>query len=242
MGQYYQYFNRDREEFVQLPGGMKDIERVTNPLPMGIVGYLLFEGPCDGGRFTGMAAERIDDDDPRIDEYIDREHAQNADRDRTSVYYDDDADEWDRAQIARSVGAGEAISDIFEYAGRWAGDAVSLTGDYADNDLYDKQYGRVVAQRPDGSMTSWEGGHPNYAEPGNRTLGGGRSTRIHRREAEPGETIENRGDGDAEFVEFVRYESGEWTDITDGVITEFIEFVGEEWVEDKWGGERLLED
>jgi len=58
MGQYFQLRNVSRTESVELPGPMKAIERVTNPAAMGLIGYLLFEGPIDGtgvGR-TGLPA------------------------------------------------------------------------------------------------------------------------------------------------------------------------------------------
>lgn len=242
MGQYYQLFNRDRQEFVALPGMMKDIERVTDAVAMGIVGYLLFEGPCDGGRFTSMAGDRIDADDPRIDEYIDREKTNTINTDRTSVYYDEETGEWDRDRIARVVGAGDSIAETFEYAGRWHGDAVSLTGDYAESGLYDEQYGRVVAQLPDGSMTAWSGRHPNRETPEESDLHG-TVIRDHREDAETGDSIRvpTSADADAQFAEFARYEAPEWTDITDGVLEEFIEFVGEEWLEQYRTGEKILE-
>ncbi len=241
MGQYYHYFNRTKEEFVVLPGMMKDIERVTDAVAMGIVGYLLFEGPCDGGRFTGMAGDRIDLDDPRIDEYIDREKTNTINTDRTSVYYDEETGEWERKRIARVIGAGEPIADTFEYAGRWHADAVSLTGDYAESGLYDKQYGRVVVQLPSGAMTSWNGSHPNRQTPEESEMHG-TVIRDHREQAEPGDSVRvpSNVDADAQFAEFARYEEPEWTDITDGVLEEFIEFVGQEWLEQYRTGEKIL--
>lgn len=141
MGQYFQLVNLDRMEIAQLPGLMKAVERVTDVRAMGLVGYLLLQGPQDGTMFVGINAD-VDDIGP--------EELENIAPDR------------DPQSAVRIIESKKDIGEANEYAGRWAGDRVALVGDYDESGLY----------------------------------------------------------GDSSL-----------TDITDGLVAEFTEFVGEEWWE-----------
>lgn len=141
MGQYFVALNLDRDE--QLGFGMlKLVERLSNRVWTAALAYLLFEGPQDGTVLTNVSDEElieaeithaqelerhISDDVPNPDTYLDR-------------YYDADTDEErERAiRLALSVAKSyETIDEANEYAGRWAGDRITIVGDYADSGLYD---------------------------------------------------------------------------------------------------------
>ena len=232
MGQYFQLVNEDRKEMAQLPGGMKAVERVSNTVAMGLLGYLLLDGPQDGTSFSYRNNDPDDVDKDDVEAWIDRETASEVESDRESVYRADDGS-WDRAKIRRVVAAGYEISEANEFAGRWAGDRVRLVGDYAENDLYSAPEGRIVAQLNSGEMVSWEGWHPSRVEPAGRSPAGGQSIRHFDEDAEPGDTIQipSTVESDEQFAEFVRYESNEWTILGEELHREFAEFMGQEWLE-----------
>lgn len=279
MSQYFLLFNEDKKEYVSLPGMAQPISRLTNSIAMGMVGFLLLDGPQDGTNFSSFNADDISDE--AIDAFIRKEKASEHNTYRryvterpgyidnqferkhgyepsvnddvfkrfcskkaNSTYRNDDAS-WNRDKVARIVASGQAIAEANEYAGRWAGDSVSLTGDYAESDLYNDRYGRVVARESSGALVSWRADHPRHVEQlGTSPSGVGTRYRDHQRDAEPGETIKARSsaDTDEEIVEFVRYEPNEWTDITDGVLEEFQAFVGPEWLEENDASEILSPD
>ena len=275
MGQYFQYFNLDMKEYVDLPGGMKAIERVSNPVAMGVVGYLLLQGPQDGTKFLYDA----DPEDERLQEGINERMEREADlevdsatdpkrweryferatsnaelgdtrddvkRDAAemmagscrSVYRDRETYEWDRKSIARTVAAGFDIDEFNIYAGRWAGDRVALIGDYDDSGTYSERYGTIVAEDSNGEEIEWTGGHPRKVIPcweGTDCCDDpGQYVSHHVREdAQMGDWVRapSRDDVDDDFVQFIRYIEGDWTNITEHVTAEFAEFVGEEWLE-----------
>lgn len=237
MGQYVKLVNVDREEFVNLPGPMKAIERMTNPIAMGMLGFLLLEGPQDGTVFPTRTSGSLVTE-AEIDDYIDTERERHADSDHDSVYQNDDGS-WQRDSIERTLAASNDIDEANDYAGRWAGDDVRLVGDYAENGLYSAMYGTIVGE-VDGQEYTWTGPHPDRlvpCRPGNDCCDNPGHCHSHHpmddSEAEPGDMIRapSRSDVDADFAEFVAYQTNEWTNITDGLATEFAEFVGEDWME-----------
>lgn len=245
MGQYFKLVNPDREEYVDLPGPMKAIERLTNPIATAALGFLLLEGPQDGTAFLANA----DPDDPQLQDGISdvkaREGESERKRDRKSVYRKRDpetrdrTDEWDEHKIARVAASDLAIDEANDYAGRWAGDDVRLVGDYADNNLYGAMYGTVVAETDDGETVEYDGSHPNREVPCRAGTDccdtPGRAEAHHYREdAEPGDSIGLRSaDCEADFGTFLRYEKNGWADITEGLMAELEGFVGESFFEDR---------
>lgn len=241
MGQYFQVRNLSRKESVKLPGGMKAVERVTDIAAMGPIGYLLLEGPIDGTSFARtIEQEEIPDEDiqARIDQELAQlEEADYYDSKDDLVYYDEDADDWDYDSIVRVVAAGYQIDEFFEYAGSWAGDEITLVGDYADNDLYKEPRADAVVKTPDGTEHTLENwGRPRKVIPCGPDENC--TARLPGEDAEPGETMQlpSSLDVDDQFAEFVRMEDNEWTDITDGLLAEFAEFVGPEWLEEQTNG------
>jgi len=241
MGQYFQLRNVSRTESVELPGPMKAIERVTNPAAMGLIGYLLFEGPIDGtgvGR-TGLPAIDDTEFEQSIDAHIEREASRVAESEHReqSVYQNDDGS-WQRDKVRRVVAAGYDISEGTEYAGRWAGDDVRLVGDYADNDLYS-------APNPDWVYENRDTGEKftQYATASAPIKEASlRRTDIHHsvvdRDVENGDLcqVTHPETGDQVYAYRVRVCDNEWTDITDGLLEEFASFVGEEWLESNGSG------
>lgn len=277
MGQYFKLVNADRKEFVSLPGGMKLIERLTTPVAMGMVGFLLFEGPLDGT----VATYRVDPDDPRLeeaiesfrqreigyeleystdpecweryleraqtqarpyvtDEEIEAEAARQMFKWSRSSYRDRDVDdfelEWDEGAMSASAAAGFQLDEWFDYCGRWAGDDVRLVGDYAESDLYGASQEQWVYEYEGEEFTSYATVSapivPSSIE---------REDIEHTTESqdvEPGDLARVRHpDLDEKvYAHYVRVADQEWTDITDGLKREFVEIVGEEWVEDHCSG------
>lgn len=238
MGQYFKLVNSSRKEWVDLPGGMKAIERVSDAVPMGMIGYLLLDGPGDGTAFLRFA----DPDDPKLDEQksviVERELEHEASQlNYTSMYRDDDG-EWDESMIARTAAAHLELTELMEYAGRWAGDDVRLVGDYDDSGLYQDCKGTVVVEH-DGTEYEYGGDHPKKVTV--RDNGNVGHTRLN---AKPGDQVRVYGNDDleeqdVETATFVRHEEGEYTDITDGLIEEFTNFVGKDWIENH-GKESIL--
>jgi hypothetical protein len=129
MGQYFTLVNTDKNETVEPPGTMKAIERLTNKKAMGLIGYLVFQGPQDGTRFTAINSAPLEYDeavDALGEDYIGKrwENRYEEDPERTAH---------DAGRIAASH---KSIREANEYAGRWAGDGIALVGDYDDSGLY----------------------------------------------------------------------------------------------------------
>jgi len=140
---------------------------------------------------------------------------------------------WDRDKMQSAVAAGFHISDL-DYAGRWAGDPVQLVGDYAESELYDE------------AKTNWRYEHTETGEEfiSYATVAGpiipdsieadGAVHKVRAGPIEKGDLCQVRHPetGDEVYAHYMGEAESEWTDITDGVMDELVELVGEEWVED----------
>jgi len=137
MGQYFVAHNIDRDEQMGF-GMLKFVERLSNQAWTAALAYLMFEGPQDGTVLTG---KHLDDYLSLSDEKLtllassqygsqrrvdDLESAETKDERRRAV-----------ASIATIAEANKQISESNRYAGRWAGDRVTIVGDYAESGLYD---------------------------------------------------------------------------------------------------------
>lgn len=242
MGQYFKLVNPERKEFVDLPGGMKAIERVTNPIAMGMVGYLLLEGPCDGTAFTYRFG---DESDPLVNEainaWIEREIEYEKKQDYTSMCRDDNG-EWKMDDVRRIAVAGLNITHVCDYAGRWAGDDVRLVGDYADNDLYSDTNESWTYEYEGEQFTTYATSSapivPTSIE---------RDDIMHsteNRDVETGDLCHVRHPDTDErvYAHFVEVAESVWTNITEGLKQEFAQFVGEEWLENNGGAGILRPD
>lgn len=291
MGQYFKLVCPSRNEYVNLPGLMKAIERMTNPTAMGMIGYLLLEGPLDGTAFP----YQFDKEDPiaqeAIEKFIEREtelEEKNYERYLTGErdyvklmfeneygYTPDEDDEtfqemcrersrstyrkenlnWDREQMKAAALAGFEINEVFDYAGRWAGEDVRLVGDYAENDLYSDtnedwiyEYSRKhTARDPKKSvdLTQYTNGEQftAYATSSAPIVPESiaRADICHsteRRDVEKGDICEVKHPETNErvYAHFVEVAEMEWTNITDGLTDEFANFVGEDWLENNDSG------
>jgi hypothetical protein len=261
-GQYFKVVNESRNEYLEPPGLMKAIERVTDGTAMGLIGYLLLEGPMDG-----TVLYRAVDDEDRIEQAIEAYLEQEYEREReiffdldegqlqrrvdrrsepwmdeqdlaklraeqlaemaASIYRDDDFElDPDDRQLERVALSSDQISEALEYAGRWAGDEITMIGDYADRDLYHNADGILTYETPDGEIEEVKKPHPRREEPHE----GDMTARVYDELAEPGDTIRI----DNEFCTFIGYEEQEWTDITDGVCREFARLVGDERLQEQY--------
>lgn len=127
MGQYFEFVNIDKQEVLSPPGGLKAIERATDVRAAGMLVWLLVDGPLDGmGALLALAARDIELTLDEAEEVRNRtfEEMHHTDEER----FINDA--------RRIVAAGDHVTDRFDALGRWAGDRISLVGDYAENDLY----------------------------------------------------------------------------------------------------------
>lgn len=275
MGQYFKLINVDKQEFVSLPGMMKAIERVTNPVAMGMVGYLLFEGPLDGtGRLLGLACERKPDlveeaidakiereteiEEKRFQEYIEEQPNHIVDsferetdlsletlkdefdngeefeafckQESYSIYRKDNLN-WDREMLATSAMAVYEISEALDFAGRWAGDDIRFVGDYAENGLYDETTESWRYEYKGEEFVTYATAScpivPNSIE---------RDDIVHSirdREPEPGDMaqVKHPDTGERVYCHYLGVEPGVWDNITDGLTEEFVQFVGEDWIE-----------
>ena len=80
MSQYFMPVNADRKEYFSPPSAMNPVERLTDPIGMAMLGFLMLEGPQDGTRFSS----RTDPDDPQlqeaIEEFIEQEKEHEEER------------------------------------------------------------------------------------------------------------------------------------------------------------------
>lgn len=235
MGQYFQFVNVDRKETVHPPGGMKAIERLTSPVTMALLGYLLLDGPNDGTAFLRDA----DPDDPNLTEAIaelkERERQCEAERDTTSPYRNDDGS-WNEHDVASIAASYAHIADTHDYAGRWAGDDVRMVGDYAESGYYRMpQKGEVTAEYRTGETVTYVARYPSPV----RVDGDWTERRDTRLDGDPihGDIVRiptevaRESDHDDHYAYFRSFEPNDWTDITEGALEEFTDFVGEDWVE-----------
>lgn len=251
MGQYMKPVNVSKKEYFHPVGGMKAIERLTNPVAMGMVGFLLLEGPQDGTVFSGLS----DPDDPQLQDEIERlkERERAAEEEKEGYYnpYREDDGSWNEHRITRTAAAGFAIDEANEYAGRWAGDDVRLVGDYADVSMRDIASSSGSLGDPDDyadndlySTTNenwvyeYEGEEfVNYATASAPVVPSSieREDIVHSvrdEDVEPGDLchVDHPETGEKVYAHFVEVADSEWTNITDGLEEEFVEFVGEDWI------------
>jgi|APHM01.1.fsa_nt_gi hypothetical protein len=232
MGQYFKFVNPDREEFIQLPGGMKLIERITDPAAMAIVGFMLFEGPCDGTHL-GSLSDNLNIEpvelQQKVDEQIIEEKERTSDKDYTSIYYDEETTSWERDKLRRVVVAGYDIDEALDYCGRWAGDSIRLVGDYADNGLYGEARTKCRYRRADGSeFTGYSGTGPLV----NRSPGEfDGSFKLAHDEITHGDTVAITDPETNERIcaEYIGEATNQWTDITDPMLEEMHVVTGNSW-------------
>lgn len=140
MGQYFRAINLDKEESLDF-GMLKFVERLANPEWTAALAYLLFEGPQDGTVLpsNGYMPDEYQGISPATKPLFDNLHA--GIRDRIVEEYEAAETKDDRERVhRRAVNLAEAsksISERYQYAGRWAGDRITIVGDYADSGLYD---------------------------------------------------------------------------------------------------------
>lgn len=241
MGQYFKPVNVDRQEFVDLPGPKKATERITNVVAMGMFSYLFLEGPLDGTSF----AYGIDPDDPQFHNDIENrigELEQLEEGATTRSIYQNYDGSWNRYRIAISVAANREISDIQEYAGRWAGDRVYLVGDYSETGMYDQSRDKCRYRRRDTGEefeTTRQPTGPVIPEPLERDM---ITHTTEARDPVPGDLcyVIPPGEDDHVYATLLETGLGEWTNITPGLTEEFVDFVDESWVEQHTDVDRIM--
>jgi len=204
--------------------------------------------------FEEMITRETRREDEQFEKYMDerpnyiinkfeREHQQHPDeapeafkefcRDQSRSVYRKANLHWDRDKMHGTIAAGFQIDDL-EFAGRWAGDPVQLVGDYAESELYDES-------RTEWVYEDYETGEEfvNYATSSAPVIPDSihKDGMVHSIEDRPVEAgdlchLTHPETGDKVYAHFVREAETEWDDITDGVLDELVEFVGDEWVEE----------
>lgn len=134
MGQYFEFYNADRNESFRPPsGGLKAVETVTNPGCV-LLAYLVLEGPQDGTMFGSKNADPDALDLDALRAEVDAGTLPESVTRWIDRAEDDPEDRWAAARIAESH---RQIRERNEFAGRWAGDRISLVGDYSETGNYD---------------------------------------------------------------------------------------------------------
>lgn len=140
--------------------------------------------------------------------------------------------QWNRRKMATSAVSKLQIDEANEYAGRWAGDQVSLLGDYSEGTTYHQTKPDWLYETDDGEL------FVNYAT----TQAPITPSSIHDedlhhsiedRDVEPGDLAYVRHPIKDEKV-YAHYKDtidSKWTEITAGLREEFENFVGDEWLE-----------
>lgn len=266
MSQYFKLVNVSAQEYVSLPGALGARERITTPSGMGMIGFLLLDGPIDGTPLSDIASmdeDRVQDamrqfkrrekagERANFRQYMNQEveymlsmfareydstpesdpelYEEFCDDRAQSVYRNNDGT-WDEKKMFRSALAGFEISEFFEYAGRWAGDEVRLVGDYDDSDLYMESRPVVIVESENGEIIEKKG-LPTPIVPESRHRDDIEHSLLDRK-LEVGDMVHVKGDdGDRHYGVVEEIRETEWTNITDGLTDEFIDFVGEEWFE-----------
>lgn len=178
--------------------------------------YLLFDGPFDGTTLLHRVYDKDNETAQQlVEELIDREteREKTSDHDRRSVYRSDDGS-WNRDLLHRTaVQTGYTGDDAI--CGRWAGDDVRISGDYADDRYYFAEKGVIVAERDTGEIIEWLGSHPSPI--------GGRPDEM----ASRGDQIDcYQTEMDSpESVEFITHRDSEWADITESVFAEMARYM-----------------
>lgn len=234
MGQYFKYINRDKQEYFIGEGGAKPVERATDPIGTGMLAYLMFDGPQDGTRFSGLHNPYAPEFEGAMAEKMEEERERHRNAGRSSVYRNDDSS-WDKPKLARVIAAGRHINDDelgFRFAGRWAGDDVALVGDYEESGVYQETRDKWhVEYEGDRYTVDATGAAPIVPESLDRD---DIEHTVERREVEPGDLCEVYVDEMDErvYAEYIGEADTEWTNITEGLKRSFTHFVGQQWVDD----------
>lgn len=143
---------------------------------------------------------------------------------------------WDRGKLFRVAIANKHITELLDYAGRWAGEDVRLVGDYAENGLYSETNKQWIYEYEGEQFT-------NYATSACPVVPESidRDDIVHSvrdREPEPGDLARIKHpdkDDDYVYATFVGEAEQDWDDITEGLSEEFHEFVGDFFDDDEKG-------
>lgn len=155
-----------------------------------------------------------------------------------STYHNEDGS-WRRADLLRVIVAGFDITEVADYAGRWAGDEVRIVGDYDESGLYQESRPSMTIDVMDRDLTVTVDHlrSPVVEDSWNRP---GIVCSHHNKALEVGDYTTVRS-GDHENLESNTYgivtdiDHGGWDDITDGLLEEFESFVGSEWYDSQEG-------
>lgn len=243
MGQYFKLVNPDRKEYVTLPGPMKAIERLTNHHAMAAVGYLLLQGPQDGTAFTHMNADPDDWDYDRNERLAEKGEMMLLDKERW-----ENEPERTAYQAGRVYQSHKDIAEANDYAGRWAGDTPVLVGDYDDSGLYGATRPKAlveldgttyVVEYVEGPIVESSIKDPNNVHTAkNRDLETGDTVSVKATnlpdavlkqdsvEVVGGRQTDHRGEPRV-YAKFVEWDDGDWTNITEGLMVELDEFLGD---------------
>jgi len=115
MGQYFKVVNPVRKEYIEPLGGSKAIELCSGDTGK-LLAYLLLSGPQDGTAFIYRNAN------PEDVTQEDRGNERNQDLDGRPL--EDEV-------IAHLKEARKKIKRANKFAGRWAGECITVSGDYA---------------------------------------------------------------------------------------------------------------
>lgn len=138
MGQYFIAHNIDRNEFLGF-GMLKFVERLSNQAWTAALAYLLFEGPQDGTVLTRMHHDDyLSLSDEELLDYADDLYSPDLHKKKLKNAETKEQREDAIMSIAALTEANKTISVANRYAGRWAGDRVTIVGDYADSKRYHK--------------------------------------------------------------------------------------------------------
>ncbi len=146
MSQYFEFVNTDREEVIVPPDGIGLNNILNDKSGSDLLAWVLLDGPADGTGLNSVPLSALPD------EAIAEKQADIQDRCddlEESPYHDGEA--WIEAKLARIVAAGLHVSNIYDYAGRWAGDSVTIAGDYADDTPYGAWRDHAIVTVDDGT-------------------------------------------------------------------------------------------
>jgi hypothetical protein len=225
MSQYFKLANPDAQEVFCPHGGLA----LTGTLTGGersALKYLLLDGPADGSALDRyIPLDALPEAAVEAKKEVLRERqASRGESLSKSTYYNAEADAWNKEKLATIIAASLPIAELYNYAGRWAGDRIHCVGDYADSGLYDKEKVHAVVELPSGVTKTLENvGTLRQAE--KRHASGGKTRlRETRKDATAGDPIivpRQRTERDypakATLVEYIE---SDWIDITDEVYAE----------------------
>lgn len=252
MGQYMTLVNVDAQEFVQPPGPMKPVERLTSPVAPILLNMLVMDPqtPLDG--CPGLP-DAVPNDHPLVLENKEKILKREAERDtdRRSIYLDSE-DNIREEQLTRVAKSHLLIGEAFDHIGTWVGDEVFWVGDYSARDPNPYNQTKptckvsIVTGPQEGLVVEKNGtGMPVVEGSWNR------SDIIHAHEdkdtTEVGDIIEIKSsyckDENLEQDAYGRITSidNEWTNITSGVLSE-LEMILGDWLRGQFDNRRTTPD